>query len=133
MKSKKEVVSYLVFGILTTLVNIISYVLLTRVFHIDYKLATTIAWLLSVFFAFITNKLYVFNSKSFHIKTLSKEFLSFIFFRLLSYLVDLAMMIVMVEWLKTDDFFAKVLANVVVVILNFFASKFFIFKRKEAV
>lgn len=133
MKSKKEVVSYLVFGVITTLVNIISYVLLTKVFHIDYKLATTIAWLLSVFFAFITNKLYVFNSKSFHFKTLSKEFLSFIFFRLLSYLVDLAMMIVMVEWLKTDDFFAKVLANVVVVILNFFASKFFIFKRKEAV
>jgi putative flippase GtrA len=131
MKNKKEVVSYLVFGILTTLVNIISYGFLTKFIHLDYKLATTIAWLLSVLFAFVTNKLYVFNSKELKIKTLVKELFSFLFFRFISYLIDIGMMILMVEWLMLDDIFAKVMANIVVVIMNFFASKFFIFKSTK--
>jgi putative flippase GtrA len=128
MKNKKEVISYLVFGILTTLVNIISYGYLTKIGHIDYRLATTIAWFLSVVFAFVTNKLYVFNSKSFDIKTLTKEFFFFTFFRLLSYITDLVIMVLMVEWLLVDDLISKILANIIVVIFNYFASKFFIFK-----
>ncbi|WP_462410950.1 GtrA family protein [Neobacillus sp. Marseille-QA0830] len=131
MKINKELIFYLIFGVLTTLVNIISYWLLSRIFHMDYKLATTIAWLLSVIFAFITNKLYVFNSRSLETKTLAKEFISFIFFRILSYLVDLAVMVVMIEWIKSNDIFAKIIANIIVVILNFFASKFLIFSRSE--
>ena len=63
MKLNKEVISYLVFGVLTTLTNIVSYAILSKLFGMDYKLATTIAWVISVLFAFITNKLYVFNSK----------------------------------------------------------------------
>lgn len=129
MKNKKELVSYLVFGVLTTLVNIVCYGLLAKILHMDFKLATTIAWIVSVLFAFITNKLYVFNSRSLEAKTLIKEFLSFFFFRFLSYLIDLGTMILLVDWLKQDDFVAKIIANVIVVIVNFFASKLFIFKK----
>lgn len=129
MKINKELINYLVFGVLTTLVNIICYGLLAKILHMDFKLATTIAWIVSVLFAFITNKLYVFNSRSFEAKTLIKEFLSFIFFRFLSYLIDLGTMIFLVDWLKQDDLFAKIAANVIVVIVNFFASKLFIFKK----
>jgi putative flippase GtrA len=129
MENKKEIFGYFVFGVLTTLVNIICYGLLAKVANMDYKYATTIAWLVSVLFAFITNKLYVFNSKSMETKTVSKEFFSFLFFRLLSYFIDLGMMILMVEMLKIDDLYAKVIANVVVIILNFFASKFLIFSN----
>lgn len=130
MKSKKEVMIYLIFGVLTTLVNIITYWILVNILHMDYKLATSIAWLLSVLFAFITNKLYVFNSKSMLPQILFREFLTFFFFRLFSYLIDLIMMIVMVEWLLMDDLYAKILANIVVVIMNFFASKFLIFRSR---
>jgi putative flippase GtrA len=129
MKINKEIVSYLVFGILTTLVNIITYGFLAKIMNMDYKIATTIAWLLSVLFAFITNKLYVFNSKNMDFKSVVKELFSFLIFRLLSYFIDLVIMIVMVEWLKVDDLITKVIANVIVVIINFFASKLFIFKK----
>ncbi|MGJ7922717.1 GtrA family protein [Neobacillus sp. LXY-4] len=131
MKNKKEVVNYLVFGVLTTLTNIVSYGILAKMFHVDYKLATTIAWIISVLFAFITNKLYVFNSKETNLILITKEFLSFIIFRLLSYLVDLSLMILMVEWMNIDDLFSKVVANVVVVIMNYFASRYVVFKTAK--
>ena len=131
MKRKKEVISYLFFGVLTTLINILSYVILSKLFEVDYKLATTIAWVISVLFAFITNKIYVFNSKETNIVLVAKEFSSFTTFRLLSYLMDLGVMVLMVEWLKTDDLIAKIVANVFVVIFNYFASKYVIFKKKE--
>ena len=132
MKRKKEVISYLFFGVLTTLTNIVSYVVLSKLFEMDYKLATTIAWGISVLFAFITNKLYVFNSKETNIVLIAKEFTSFTFFRLLSYLMDLGMMVLMIEWLKTDDLIAKIVANFFVVFFNYFASKYVIFKKKES-
>ena len=132
MERKKEVISYLFFGVLTTLTNIVSYVVLSKLFEVDYKLATTIAWGISVLFAFITNKLYVFNSKETNIVLIAKEFTSFTFFRLLSYLMDLGMMVLMIEWLKTDDLIAKIVANFFVVFFNYFASKYVIFKKKES-
>ncbi|WP_318507045.1 GtrA family protein [Bacillus sp. T3] len=129
MNNKKEVFNYLVFGVLTTIVNIASYGLLTKIMNIDYKVATTIAWLLSVIFAFITNKMFVFKSLSIGIDTLIKEFSSFLFFRILSYFIDLAMMIVLVEWVRMDDVLAKIFANIVVVVLNYIASRYFIFQK----
>lgn len=128
MKLNKEVVSYLFFGILTTFTNIASYAVLSKIFELDYKLATTIAWVISVLFAFITNKIYVFKSKDTNILLMTKEFLSFIFFRLLSLILDIGMMILMVEWLKIDDLLSKIIANIFVVIFNYFASKYVIFK-----
>ena len=124
-------ISYLFFGVLTTLVNIVSYVILTKLLDMDYKLAATIAWVISVLFAFITNKIYVFNSRERNVIAIAKEFFSFIFFRLLSYFMDIGLLILMVEWMKTDDLFAKIVANVFVIIFNYFASKYIIFKKKK--
>lgn len=128
MKNKKEIVSYLIFGILTTLVNIVTFWLLNKIIGMDYRVATTIAWIISVIFAFITNKLYVFNSKTTGIYSLFKELFSFLFFRLLSYFLDLSLMIILIEFIKADSLIAKITANVFVVIFNYFASKFVIFK-----
>jgi putative flippase GtrA len=128
MKNKKEIVSYLIFGILTTLVNIVSFWLMNDIIGMDYRVATTIAWIISVIFAFITNKLYVFNSKSTGIYSLFKELGSFLFFRLLSYFLDLSLMVILIEFIKVDSLIAKIIANVFVVIFNYFASKFVIFK-----
>jgi putative flippase GtrA len=128
MKNKKEVVNYLVFGVLTTLTNIVSYGIFSKIFDMDFKLATTIAWIISVLFAFITNKVYVFNSKDSNVLLIIKEFISFIFFRLLSYIIDIGIMIIMVDWMEINDLVSKVLANVVVVIINYYASRYVIFK-----
>jgi putative flippase GtrA len=127
-KINKEFITYIVFGVLTTVVNISCYGILTKEFQMDYKIATTIAWFISVLFAFVTNKIYVFNSMSMEIRALIKELFAFLFFRLLSYVVDFGMMIMMVGWFHSEDLAAKIFANIVVVIINYFASKFFIFK-----
>lgn len=128
---KNDVIRYIFFGVLTTGINIISYAILTSV-NFDYKIATTLAWIISVVFAFITNKLYVFNSKKMRGTIVIKEFFSFTFFRLLSYFLDIFTMIIAIEYLKLDDLYSKIIANIIVIVFNYFASKYFVFKKKGA-
>lgn len=129
MKLNKEVINYLIFGVLTTLVNIITFWLFEDLLAFDYKLATTIAWVTSVIFAFITNKLFVFESKSTSVLVLLKELASFLFFRILSYFLDIFSMILFIEYLYFNSIIAKILANILVVIFNYIASKLIIFKK----
>ncbi|MBO1580233.1 MULTISPECIES: GtrA family protein [Bacillus] len=129
---KKELINYLVFGVLTTLVNIGCYAFLTKAFQMDYKMATTIAWIVSVIFAFITNKLYVFNSKQKGAISIIKEFTSFTFFRGLSYVIDIVSMIVLIEWLGWNDLIAKIIANGIVIVMNYFASKYIVFQTSNS-
>ena len=124
----KETINYLIFGVLTTLVNLVSYRICTFI-GLDYRMATIIAWVLAVTFAYFTNKLYVFNSKSFHFKVIRNEFPSFILSRILSGIFDLTFMIMAVEIFRLDDFFAKLLVNFFVVVLNYITSKYFVFKK----
>ena len=124
----KELISYLIFGIFTTFVNLFSYIVLTKLFGVEYKTATTAAWILSVLFAFITNKLYVFQSKNTNFKVITKEFGFFVLSRLLSYGLDISSMLLLVGVLETDDLTAKIIANIVVVAFNYVAGKFFVFK-----
>lgn len=131
MKLSKEVVSYLVFGVLTTIVNIVSYAFLIKIAHMDYKLAVTVAWFVSVLFAFFTNKVYVFNSKTKKLSVLVKEIFSFVLFRIFSLVIDLVLMILFVEWLELEDLLSKIIANIFVIVINYVASKYFIFKTKS--
>lgn len=124
---KNELILYLLFGGLTTLVNIATYFLAADIAGIDYKLATTISWLAAVLFAYVTNKIYVFKSKGFHVK----ELLTFIVSRLLSYLLDIGTMVLLIEVARMDDLLAKIAANVLVVIFNYVASKYFIFVNRS--
>ncbi len=125
----KETILYLIFGVLTTIVSLVSYRLCT-ISNIDYRLATIISWCLSVAFAYITNKLFVFESKSFNIDIILKEIIAFVSCRIFSGVCDFAFMIFAVEILKINDFIAKIIANVFVVIMNYVASKLIIFKKQ---
>ncbi|TKJ83046.1 teichoic acid glycosylation protein [Paenibacillus sp. CFBP13512] len=124
MNNKKEIISYLIFGVLTTSINILVYFFLVNIANLDFKLATSIAWLISVLFAFFTNKKYVFNSQ----KKVVKELILFFGARLFSYVIDLGGMIVLIDVFNINDNIAKVLVNVLVIILNYFISKLFVFK-----
>jgi putative flippase GtrA len=130
MNNKKEAISYLFFGVLTTVINIVCYAVLTKIMNMDYKLATTISWILAVIFAFITNKLYVFKSNKLNLSAVFKEFTIFTFFRLLSFFLDIFTMIFCVEYLKINDFIAKIVANIIVIVFNYFASKYVVFKSR---
>ena len=125
----KEIIKYLVFGTLTTLVNILCFYILDKI-NIDIYINNTISWIVSVIFAFITNKLYVFESKSLDIKIIFKEGTSFLGARIFSYFVDMGTIYLLFDGLRINKLISKVVSNIIVIIINYIFSKF-IFKKKE--
>lgn len=127
----KETILYLVFGILTTAINIAVCGLLSDILKWDIYLSNTIAWVLSVIFAFVTNKLFVFNSKSTDKKTLFKETFSFLIARLISLGFDMLVVWLMVDLWGVNVWIVKIISNVIVIIMNYIFSKLFIFNDKQ--
>ncbi len=126
-----EFLWYGFFGVLTTLINIVSFTLLDKT-GLNVYFSNLIAWLLSVLFAFITNKLFVFNSKDFTFKVFFKELVSFFFFRMLSLGIDMIGMFICLESIKLNKLISKIIVNVIVIIANYIFSKLFIFKKKNS-
>jgi len=126
----REVLLYLFFGGCTTLVNIISFNLL-RLVHVEFNTSNVLAWLFAVIFAYVTNKIFVFESKTNNKKDTFKEASSFFGFRLLSLVMDLAFMNIAVMLLHLNEFWMKILSNIIVIIANYVFSKVFIFKKKD--
>lgn len=127
MKNKKlsrELFSYLVAGGLTTAVNFIVYYLLIYV-GIEYKISNTIAFFASVIFAFIVNKKYVFYSNNGALN----EFIKFSLGRIATYALDIGCMILLVEFFNTGEYMAKIWTNILVIVANYFISKFWAFKQ----
>ncbi len=130
IKKYKEIIMYLVFGVLTTLVNIVSFYIMDKC-NINLYVNNTIAWILSVLFAYITNKLFVFESKSLEPKVVIKEGLSFFGFRLISYFMDMLCIFIMVDIFSINKMISKIVGNVIVIIANYIFSKLFIFKKGD--
>ncbi len=129
MKQYREMIMYIIMGIFTTAVNISSFYILVEILDRDYKTATVIAWILSVLFAYITNKIYVFQQKTSDMRSLMRELTAFFSVRLLSLGIDLGMMILLVSQFHTNETLAKILDNVVIVVVNYIASKWLVFKK----
>ncbi|MCM1365299.1 MAG: GtrA family protein [Faecalibacterium sp.] len=141
----KETITYLIFGVLTTVVSFVTFKAFDVVFNGKYYLlSNTISWIASVIFAYVTNKLFVFESKSWKVSVLKKEIPSFLGARIASYFVEQFGMFIFVTALnfgdKVFDFkiislsgkmTAKVIVSVLVVIINYVLSKFLIFTKKD--
>lgn len=121
---------YVVFGVLTTAINYGSYFLLAHPAGVSVLASNVIAWILGVLFAFVTNKLLVFDSKSLRFDLVLKELISFVACRLFSGALDTAIMLVFVNMLHFNDLIIKLASNVLVIIINYVLSKFFIFAPK---
>ena len=126
----RSLILYAVFGVLTTLVNMAAYWLCFDVMGIPNVPATIIAWVLAVSFAFITNKLWVFDSKSFDGKTLKHEIPTFFGARLATGVLDVAIMYLAVDLMHWNPTFWKLVSNILVIIINYVASKLVIFRKK---
>ncbi len=124
----RETILYLVFGVLTTAVNYAVYYF-CRFLGIDYRIANVIAWIFAVIFAFITNKIFVFESKSWKPAVMLRELTLFAGARVFSLLIEEGFLLFTVEVLHGNDRIMKLIAAVFVVIINYFFSKFFIFKK----
>ena len=129
----KEIINYLIFGVLTTLVNYVSYLILTKACNVDYMVSTVIAQIISILFAYVTNKLFVFQTKGLSKKEFFKEMFSFFGFRILSLFLDMGFMYLFVDVLHLNDVIMKLVSNVLIVIANYIFSKVFIFKKKTKV
>jgi putative flippase GtrA len=126
----REVLLYLIFGVLTTVVNYVAYVLFTRAAALPLVAANLLAWVLAVAFAYATNRRWVFESKTKGAAALA-EAGAFVAARIFSGVVDTVCMVLMVEWLHVHDMIATILVNVLVIAINYVLSKLIIFRKKK--
>ena len=136
-KKHKEIILYIIFGVGTTLVNWIVYTLLVTICNAGITVGNAIAWVAAIIFAFITNKLFVFESKSWALTTTLKESFSFLASRILSGIVEIVGPILMIQIGLNQSVFgikgavAKAITSIVVIILNYLLSKLLVFRKKE--
>lgn len=131
-KKYKEYILYIIFGGLTTAVNIAAYYIFARVLGVHYMISNAAAWIFSVLFAYVTNKLYVFESRDMGVRFILLEMFKFFGCRGITGLADMGIMYVMVALLSLNDMVVKVVDNVIVIILNYVFSKLIVFKKKDA-
>ena len=130
MKKYQSFVFYAVFGVFTTVVNIVTYSICYNKLGIGNTLSNVVAWILAVFFAYVTNKVWVFDSKSWKWSVLRREIPAFISCRLATGVLDIAIMFVCEDILGWPAMLMKIVSNVLVIILNYVFSKLIIFKKK---
>ena len=123
----KEIINYLIVGGLTTMVSILSYALFKLVIS-NYIVCTILSWIVAVLFAYVTNRIFVFNSKD---KKIVKEFIKFLSCRVLTLLIEVLAMFVLVDLLKLDDLISKIVVQFIIVILNYILSKIIVFKEEN--
>lgn len=127
----KGIVLYIIFGVLTTVVNLLVYGLFYYNLNCTNILSTIIAWIAAVAFAFITNKLFVFESKSMEKKTVFYELMTFVMCRVGTGVLEVGGMWLLVDVLILPAMLMKLFINVAVIVLNYVASKLVIFKKAK--
>ena len=131
LKKYKAPVLYLFFGGVTTVINILVYNLLYYAAGAGNDLSNIISWIVTVAVAYITNKLWVFESRGTEKKTLLREITSFFGCRAATGVMDFAIMHIGVDMLSYPAFLLKIISNIIVIILNYVASKLIIFKKGD--
>lgn len=152
----KEFITYVIFGLLTTVINLLTFYVFKELFisigwegtlnglisegtwlynilvdGTDYLDANFIAWVVAAVFAFITNKLWVFESKSWKPSVALKEFIEFIGARILSFAIETVLMVILVTFLSLPEMLSKLAVGIIIIILNYVFSKLFVFKKKQ--
>lgn len=133
----KEMIMYLIFGVATTVVNWVVYGALMQIPSMSMTIANAIAWAAAVLFAFVTNKWFVFESKTLEPASLVKEFGMFVGSRVLTGIIEIAGLPILYylgmnqSIFGVEGFAAKIVVSVVVIILNYVFSKILVFKDKK--
>ena len=130
LKKHEEVVSYLFFGGLTTVVNYLVYLPRYNLLGFSGTVSNVIAWIAAVAFAYLTNKPFVFKSHDWSAKTVLPELTKFVGCRVGSGLVETAVVFLTVDWIGLNGNLIKVATSVLVVVLNYIGSKLVVFRKK---
>ena len=128
---KREIVLYLIFGVLTTVISLLSFKLFNFLFGEElYLLNNIFSWFIAVAFAFITNKIFVFESKKWESPMIFKEIFLFVSARVFSLILEEAGLFLLIDILAIlSPDFSKLIMQIMVIILNFVFSKFIVFKK----
>ena len=128
-KKQSEVVSYLIFGVATTVVSMVVYGVCNSVFEMHYLVSNIISWVIAVAFAYITNKMFVFKTRGMGFAQLKREITLFVSARLASLGIEEVGLFVLVGMMDWGEIGAKMVMQVVVIVLNYIFSKLVIFKK----
>ena len=133
----KSFVDYLFSGVVTTIVNLATFQILSCLIHWNYEVATVIAWFVSVLVAYFTNKVWVFGSHYTTVSDFITELFRFFFYRALTLVIDIVITFVGISVLGFKDplgkFIVKVIDNVIVVVANYIVSKWLIFNNNKKI
>ncbi len=137
VKKYKEIILYLLFGVCTTLVNWVVYAIMVKGLELNMIPANAVAWVAAVTFAFFTNKVWVFESKSWDAKTAIREALSFYAARIVTGIIEIFLPTGLYKIGLDRDLFgvkgfaAKIIVSIIVIILNYVFSKLFVFRKSK--
>ena len=125
----QDIISYLFFGVLTTVVNFLVYYPLTNVWELDAAFSNVIAWAVSVAFSFVTNKPFVFKSHDWSANVVIPELTKFVGTRVGSGVLETGMIFLFVNLQRFDGNIVKLVVSILVVIINYVGSKLLVFKK----
>ena len=131
LKKYRDIVAYLFFGAVTTLINLAVYYLCYEIMSIPNTPSVIIAWVIAVLAAFLTNKPFVFRSHDWSMKVLLPEAGSFLSCRIGTGILELVLMYLTVDLLHWNGMLMKLLVNIIVIILNYAGSKLLVFRNKS--
>ena len=124
----KEQLLYLFFGGLSFLVSISTFAYFEKILNINELLSNILSWIVTVLFAFLTNRVWVFSSKTKNWKEFVRQMYSFYMGRVVTLVIEELILLIFVTWLNLNSIVVKLIAQVLVIILNYIISKFVVFK-----
>lgn len=129
----KKLMYYGVSGVITTIISFVSFKLFLDILNLHYVIAFSASWLLAVTFAYLSTRIKVYKSKASNKKEKAFEYTRFIIGRVITYIVNLSLLMIAVEWFKLDEFWSNAVITIIVIILNYFIGDLMInrFKSKE--
>lgn len=130
-RKHKEAIDYLFWGGVAFVLSMILFYLFANVMNIYEQIANIISWIICVIFTYLTNRTFVFYSKVRGFKNILKEFKDFVTARLLTLIMENAILFVMIDLLSVNNMISKLVGQFVVIVSNYFLSKLWIFKNKE--
>ena len=122
---------YIIVGGCTTMVNLVVFTILCKLLHMEVNLSNVISILCAIAFAYVTNKIFVFESKTNTIKETFLEMVKFVGARMSTMAIEVGGVFLLYEVIHQDEVIAKLETQIIVLIVNYFISKFFVFKQKE--
>lgn len=131
MKKYEELIMYIIVGVCTMIVSLVSYFIMANTLQMYYQAANIISWVLAVAFAYVTNKKYVFKSPYTSVQATTKELVSFVSSRVASLLAEILSMFFFVQVCQIDDNIVKLMNQVLVTVLNYIFSKFWVFRKEK--